>query len=126
LTRTQLILYVENQERSKDFYTRVLGSEPLLHVPGMTEFQLQEGCVLGLMPESGIKRLLDRLPDPALARGIPRSELYLRRTDARLLLERALANGASELSSFALRDWGEQVGYCLDPDGHVLAFAETS
>jgi len=22
------------------------------------------------------------------------------------------------------RDWGDRAGYCLDPDGHVLAFAE--
>ena len=35
--------------RARDFYAPVLGAEPALDVPGMTEFDL--GCVaLGLMP----------------------------------------------------------------------------
>ena len=36
---------------------------------------------------------------------------------------RALAAGARELSPLALRNWGHEVAYSLDPDGHVLAFA---
>ncbi|PJB30817.1 MAG: glyoxalase, partial [Deltaproteobacteria bacterium CG_4_9_14_3_um_filter_65_9] len=36
---------------------------------------------------------------------------------------RALDNGARELSPLALRDWGHEAAYCLDLDGHVLAFA---
>ena len=47
--RTNIILYVA----------------PVLNVPGMTEFRLNEETVLGLMPSAGIKRLLgDKLPDP--------------------------------------------------------------
>lgn len=38
--RTHFILYVEDQGRSTEFYTRVLGREPSLNVPGMTEFEL--------------------------------------------------------------------------------------
>ena len=47
------ILYIADQERSKNFYSQVLGTEPVLHVPGMTEFQLTESAKLGLMPETG-------------------------------------------------------------------------
>jgi uncharacterized glyoxalase superfamily protein PhnB len=90
----------------------------------MTEFELHEGCVLGLMPEAGIKRLLgERLPDPARAHGVPRAELYLTVGDPAAWLARAVAAGAVELSAVAARDWGDEAGYCLDPDGHVLAFA---
>ena len=56
--KTNIILYVKDQEWSTDFYSHVLAMQPTLHVPGMTEFTLNEVCILGLMPESGIKKLL--------------------------------------------------------------------
>jgi catechol 2,3-dioxygenase-like lactoylglutathione lyase family enzyme len=69
------ILYVADQERSTSFYQALLSQEPVLNVPGMTEFQLSEQHVLGLMPERGIKRLLgDKISDPASAQGVPRAE----------------------------------------------------
>jgi aminoglycoside 6'-N-acetyltransferase len=34
-----------------------------------------------------------------------------------------VAAGATELSPVLAREWGDDAGYCLDPDGHVLAFA---
>jgi len=122
----RLILYVRDQERSRAFYEVALGVAPHLHVPGMTEFELNGGAVLGLMPEAGIRRLLPSLPDPALARGGARAELYLLVAAPREHLARALAAGANELSPVLPRDWGDEAGYCLDPDGHVLAFAAPS
>ncbi|MCC6652383.1 MAG: glyoxalase [Candidatus Eisenbacteria bacterium] len=120
-----LILYVAEQERSARFYSAALGIAPRLDVPGMTEFDLPGGAVLGLMPEAGIRRLLgDALPDPAGASGIARAELYLVVPDAGVAHARALAAGASELSRLCWRDWGHLVAYSSDPDGHVLAFAQ--
>jgi uncharacterized glyoxalase superfamily protein PhnB len=127
IAKTHLILYVQDQTRSAEFYSRVFDCAPTLNVPGMTEFPLSESCVLGLMPEAGIKRLLgDLLPDPARGSGIPRAEIYLRVTDPLAYHRRALEAGAAELSPLADRDWGDRVAYSLDPDGHVLAFAEKS
>jgi RimJ/RimL family protein N-acetyltransferase/catechol 2,3-dioxygenase-like lactoylglutathione lyase family enzyme len=122
----RFILYVRDQERSRAFYQAALGVSPRLHVPGMTEFALPGGAVLGLMPEAGIRRLLPTLPDPALARGAPRAEAYLLVASPGEFLERALAAGATELSGVLPREWGDDAGYCLDPDGHVLAFAATT
>jgi catechol 2,3-dioxygenase-like lactoylglutathione lyase family enzyme len=120
-----LIFYVEDQEKSKIFYRRVLALEPTLHVVGMTEFTLNPGCVLGLMPEKGIKRLLGNvLPDPITANGIPRAELYLKVDDPILYHSRAIEMGAKELSGPAQRSWGDIAAYSLDPDGHVLVFAK--
>ena len=76
-TTAHLILFVRDQERARAFYEAALGFPPRLHVPGMTEFGLPRGAVLGLMPEAGIRRLLPSLPDPASARGAPRAEPYL-------------------------------------------------
>jgi uncharacterized glyoxalase superfamily protein PhnB len=125
MTKIHFILYVKDQAHSTEFYMRVLGRQPSLNVPGMTEFALSENSVLGLMPEAGIKRLLGScLPDPARANGIPRSEIYLFVENPSTYFRRALEAGATELSPLADRDWGDRVAYCLDSDGHMLAFAE--
>ncbi|GIV95982.1 MAG: hypothetical protein KatS3mg057_0639 [Herpetosiphonaceae bacterium] len=125
MTTAHFILYVQDQDRSTTFYTAVLNQAPRLYVPGMTEYQLNTGCVLGLMPETGITRLLGHaLPDPRHGRGIPRAELYLLVDNADAYHQRALAMGAQALSGLEVRAWGDRVAYSLDPDGHVLAFAE--
>lgn len=118
------ILYVRDQAKSREFYAIALGMAPRLDVPGMTEFELSPGCVLGLMPEKGIKRLLPAMPDPETGRGIPRAEMYLTVSDPEVYHARALAAGARELSPMGPRDWGDKAAYSLDPDGHVLVFAK--
>jgi len=119
-----LILYVFDQRSSSEFYARVLDRRPDLDVPGMTEFRLGGGAVLGLMPVQGIRRLLgDALPDPGSAHGVPRAELYVLVDDPAVYHARALRHGATELSALTPRGWGHDVAYSLDADGHVLAFA---
>jgi uncharacterized glyoxalase superfamily protein PhnB len=118
------ILYVSSQEKSREFYTSVLGTLPVLDVPGMTEFNLSEQAVLGLMPESGIVRILgETVPDPKKGNGIPRCELYIYVDDPSLYYERAIHAGAIKISSAQQRNWGDIVAYCADPDGHIIAFA---
>ena len=124
IQRAHFILFVRDQAASAVFYARVFGCAPTLDVPGMTELALLDGVVLGLMPEAGIRRILgDELPDPARAEGVGRSELYLMVDDPAAWLARAEAAGAPRLSALAPRNWGHDVAYCADPDGHVLAFA---
>ena len=124
---SHFILYVADQPRSTHFYAGVLGVAPRLEVPGMTEFALPGGGVLGLMPEAGIKALLGTaIADPAAAGGAPRCELYLLVDDPAAFHARALAAGGREVSALAPRDWGHRAAYSLDPDGHVLAFAQAA
>lgn len=124
MMKAHFILYVTDQRRSAEFYRSVLGEDPTLDVPGMTEFRLAEGAVLGLMPEDGIARLLGTgIVHPSSAQGAPRAELYLVVGDAAAIHARAIAGGAREVSPPAAREWGHVVGYSLDPDGHVLAIA---
>lgn len=118
------ILYVADQSRSTEFYSAALGAAPRLNVPGMTEFALPGGAVLGLMPEAAIERLLGpALPKTSTAGGVPRAELYVLLQQPAAYHARALAAGAKELSPLSLRSWGHIAAYSLDPDGHVLAFA---
>jgi len=118
------ILYVADQQRSSEFYRRVLGREPVLDVPGMTEFKLTETSSLGLMPEDGIVQILgESLPHPRDGNGIPRAELYIPANDPAASLAELLAAGGSEVSPAAARAWGDLVAYGADPDGHIIAFA---
>jgi catechol 2,3-dioxygenase-like lactoylglutathione lyase family enzyme len=122
--RAHLILYVADQAAATAFWTATLGVAPVLDVPGMTELELADGCVLGLMPAAGIRSLLGpSLPDPARGGEAARCELYLVVDDPASYHARALASGARELSALGPRDWGDDVAYSLDPDHHVVAFA---
>jgi predicted enzyme related to lactoylglutathione lyase len=125
MARFFFILYVADQNRSRNFYEQVLQKKPALDVPGMTEFLLGEDCSLGLMPEAGIRSLLGpALPDPEKGRGIPRAELYMTVPHPAEYHNRVLTSGGKEVSNLTSRPWGDTVAYSLDPDGHVLAFAE--
>ncbi len=120
----EFILYVEDQKRSRDFYEKLLQTEPTLDVIGMTEFMLSDNCKLGLMPESGIKKILgSTVPDPGSGNGIPRCELYLYFENIDGYYKRAVEAGAVGVSPVTLRNWGDMVGYVADPDGHIIAFA---
>lgn len=52
------ILFVDDQVRSRDFYRATLDKKERLDVPGMTEFELRSGLILGLMPRSSMRSLL--------------------------------------------------------------------
>ncbi len=125
IIKTEIILYVKDQEVSKLFYSKLLRNDPELHVPGMTEFVISEQLKLGLMPSAGIVRLLgDAIHDPEEASGVPRCELYFLVDDVSVEFHHAIHSGAKMISPVASRDWGDVVGYVADPDGHVIAFAQ--
>ncbi|MDK9700133.1 MAG: lactoylglutathione lyase [bacterium] len=129
------ILYVADQQRSTEFYQQLLQQEPVLNVPGMTEFALfdNHSFKLGLMPERGITKLLHdpkhpgKFPDlTKVTDKSPRVELYLVLLNAHLYYEHAIELGATAISPIQLRNWGDYVAYASDPDGHILAFAEAA
>lgn len=120
----EIILYVSDQKRSRDFYSSLLKKEPSLDVPGMTEFILSDNLKLGLMPEKGIAKILsDKTPHPSSGNGIPRCELYLKVSNPEDSYRFAVSLGAKETSEVSFRDWGDTVGYVSDFDGHIIAFA---
>jgi catechol 2,3-dioxygenase-like lactoylglutathione lyase family enzyme len=121
----EIILYVSDQQKSRDFYSAILQKQPCLDVPGMTEFILADNLKLGLMPEDGIaKILLDKTPHPGAGNGIPRCELYIHTDSLEETYNIAKAAGAKEISKIQDRDWGDIVGYVSDFDGHIIAFAK--
>lgn len=127
IAEIEFILYVNNQQISCDFYSIILRQKPVLNVPGMTEFKLNENCKLGLMPNSGIAKIIcPASPDPASGYGIPRCELYLKVDEIENRMTIALNAGAKLIDKISDRNWGDTVGYISDPDGHIIAFAQTT
>ena len=118
------ILYVSDQQQSTEFYEKTLGIAPSLNVPGMTEFSFSETVKLGLMPESGIAKIIvPKMPHPRIGNGIPRCELYLKVNNPKEYLERGIHMGGKIINAMQSRDWGDTVGYISDLDGNILAFA---
>jgi uncharacterized glyoxalase superfamily protein PhnB len=121
----EFIIYVADQQKSRDFYKNLFNIEPTLDVPGMTEFNLTSNCKLGIMPESGIAKILgDKTLHPSKGSGIPRCELYLKVENAPNYFNRGLVLGGAAISPIQKRDWGDTVGYLADIDGHIIAIVE--
>ncbi len=125
LKLVQTILYVNDQQQSTEFYSKLLRRVPDLNVPGMTEFNISEKCKVGLMPNDGIAKILgNKTPHPTTGSGIPRCELYFHVENIELEFNNAKESGAKLISPIEDRNWGDKVCYFADNDGHVLAFAE--
>lgn len=112
-----VIFYVSDLRRSRRLYSRLLG-DPVLDVEGMVQFRLGEGALLGLMPGTGIQRLLPNLSAPGDG---ARAELYLAVATPDQVI--AQTEDLRPLSPCQERSWGDEAAYALDPDGHVIGLA---
>ncbi|HIP47704.1 MAG TPA: lactoylglutathione lyase [Lutibacter sp.] len=121
--QVQFILYVQDQNKSTEFYKNLLDKKPCLFVQGMTEFQLNKNTKLGLMPNDSIAKLIPQyIKHPNTGTTIPRCELYLKVDDVNTCYKKALNLGATPINEPQQRDWGDYVGYVMDLDGHIVAF----
>jgi len=76
------------------------------------------------MPEKGIAKIIsNNLSNPKNGNGIPRCELYLNVDNPSEYIAKGLELGGKEISKLQIRDWGDEVGYISDFDGHIIAFA---
>jgi uncharacterized glyoxalase superfamily protein PhnB len=120
-----IIFFVQDQFKSKEFYKKVLQIEPVLDVPGMTEFMVFPGLKLGIMPAEGMHSILKgKISHPSLITDVPKSELYITVDNPSESLSRAIEHGAKLISNVESRNWGDDAGYCMDSDGYIIAFAK--
>lgn len=125
IKHTEIILYVKEQQKSTDFYQKVLRKQADLNVPGMTEFIINDFYKLGLMPNDGIAKIISpSLPHPNLGNGIPRCELYFIVENLQEEYQNIKNSDAKIISEIEARNWGDTTFYFSDLDGHVIAFAE--
>ncbi len=125
IIKSHYILYVKNQKISAEFYSKLLNQKPIIDEPGMTEFKLNETSILGLMPESGIRKLLEnKVETNHSSENKIKAELYLIVDDLETYLKRVLSLNAKFLSEAKIRDWGDRAAYLMDPNNYIIALAE--
>lgn len=119
------IIYVEDQSKSRDFYSALFDRAPALDVDGMTEIMLSDTTFLGLLPGNGIVEILEgNIDNPNQNTAYPRCEIYLYVDSPERYYERSLSLGARGISEAKQRNWGDFTSYVADFDGNIIAFAK--
>lgn len=117
------ILAVEDLDRSRRFYTSLLGWAVGVETPVYVELAHRGGMRLGLYRREGFGANVGRTPIAVAGGDLHAAELYFHSESPSEVVSRALAAGGRLLSALAPRDWGDDVAYVADPDGHVVALA---
>ena len=126
ITKVHIILTVSDISKSRMFYNLLFNITPIVDESNICEFQLTENLILGLQNEDLKLKNFD--PDIymrfAQNKHTGGEEIYIEHSDAEGIHTKALQLGCLELSPFKERNWGHKVGYSINHDGHILAFAE--
>ena len=114
-----VILYVSDLPRSIAFYRDVVGLPFKFQESGYAQFDT-EGSIFALFDRASTPGLLGRDADSG---GLP-SEVAFLTDDVDAEAERLRALGVQFLSGPVDRAWGQRTLHVLDPDGHVVEFAQ--
>ncbi len=113
-----MILYVEDLERSVEFYRDVIGLPYKFTDAGYAEFGT-DGTRFALYE----RRRAEWLTGQAVTPG-PAAEIVLVVEDVDACADRLAAQGVTVLSGPTDRPWGHRTVHVADPDGFVVEFAQ--
>jgi catechol 2,3-dioxygenase-like lactoylglutathione lyase family enzyme len=116
-----ITLFVEDEQRSKEFYERVFGTVGIDEGHGTIIFRLENLFLRLLQRDEGEREMLGRV-----AVGDPRRgttvQMALRTEDADAFCAQLEEQGVSIAFGPVDRPWGMRNAAFLDPDGHVWQF----
>ncbi len=123
----QVIFAVGDVARSVEFYERVFGwpRNDWIDYSNYVELKPPEGGALGLYERSGYAGEVGAEPVETNGR-VSRAYLYVRVDDVEATVARLEEAGARALSPLADRAWGERAAWFADPDGNVVAVAQST
>ncbi len=125
--KIHFLLKVDDLNKSKIFYELLFASKPVVDEVNIVEFEINSGAILGLISDELLSNLFGNdLPERYSSKSSGISEVYLELTNADKYFEKSKQLGCIELSPFKERNWGHKVGYVLNHDGHIIAFAENA
>lgn len=117
-----LVLFIEDVKRSKSFYERVFGVQPLFEDDTSVAYRFGD-AILNLAERSGAPELIE--PAPVAAPGAGSSVMFTvwvpnadEACGTLAALGVALVNGPMD------RPWGVRTATFADPDGHVWEVAQ--
>ncbi|APG89477.1 VOC family protein [Sinorhizobium americanum] len=109
-----IVLYVADPLASVEFYRKLLGKEPTVAFPSFSSFEVQEGFVLGLWANAGVK------PGPVGEGSRAELAFMVEGEEAvRAHYEEWQAMGLPIAQELTRMDFGPTF-VALDPDGHRL------
>jgi lactoylglutathione lyase len=117
------ILAVKDINRSVAFYSEAFGWSVSIHTKRYVEFGLPGGRGLALCRRNAFTHETGAVVPESSTDATSGVQVYLRCDDLPRVIARLHTAGARALSKVRERDWGEEVAYFADPDGHVIAVA---
>lgn len=122
--KIHFILFVKDLNKCKMFYELLFERKPIVDENNICEFELNSNSILGLMT----KDLTDKIFESDFSYLMPNkikhgNEIYIECVNAEEMHKKALQLGCLEISPFQEREWGHCVGYSVNHEGHILAFA---
>jgi catechol 2,3-dioxygenase-like lactoylglutathione lyase family enzyme len=115
-------LFVEDPQRSKPFYERVLGRPPVFEDASSVAFRL-DNVIVNLLQASEAPELI--APAPVAAGGTgARFQLTVGVEDADAVCAALAEHGITLLNGPVDRPWGLRTACFADPDGHVWEVAQ--
>jgi predicted enzyme related to lactoylglutathione lyase len=123
----QVIFAVSDVARSVEFYERAFGwpRNDWIDYSNYVELKPPEGGALGLYERSGYAGEVGAEPVETNGRVSP-AYLYVRVEDVEATAARLEEAGARPLSPLSDRAWGERAAWYADPDGNVVAVAQSN
>lgn len=123
----QVIFAVADVERAVAFYEAAFGWPRNRRIDYSNYVELHvDGGTVGLYERSGFAEEVGAEPAALVDGEVSSSYLYVRVDDVDAAAERLGAAGARPLSPLLERSWGERAAWFADPDGHLIAVAETA
>jgi len=113
-----VILYVENLEKTKHFYEKLLGLELRNEFGTYIEFNTGTTILSFNTREGG--REVTSLPIPNGVRKEQTFELGFVTEDVEGVIESLREEGVPILMEPVEKPWGQKVAYAEDPDGHYI------
>ncbi len=124
MTDVIVIFAVADIEASSRVYAEVFGFEIEVKAANYVELRMTPTTSFGLYQRDAFPNNFDGRVGAREPGAAQPAELYLRVADAARVIEALRARGFMLKSPLAMRPWGEQAAYFLDPDGFVVAIAQ--
>jgi len=116
-----VVLLVEDIERSKRFYSVVLGQKVVMDFGRNVGY---EGG-LAIWERDYALNLIFQGKTEGVKVGGNNAEIYFESGDVDALYKRLTAKGVKVIHSIVEQPWGQRVFRVYDPDNHIIEFAES-
>lgn len=120
------ILAVEDFQKALAFYRAAFDFKQTVDVPVYAEFEMADGRRLGIYERKSFGLNTGIVPRNVEAGALSGAELYFHCDNSDEQCAKLMSAGATELSPWQLRAWGDEAAYYRDPDGHVIVIAKQS